>query len=169
MLWGILVCMALAAAPAPQPVAVLGFELRDLSTEAGTPEERARAATLQPLLEEALAATGELVPVPVAPAAQRQANAGFGYLFDHPDEAAALGRGVGARWVVVGRVHKPSFLFVYLLARVVDTRSGAVVSEPVVEVKGAGEALTRRGVARLARQIGEAIHRVAPATGVPTE
>jgi hypothetical protein len=50
-------------------------------------------------------------------------------------------------------VHKASFLFVYFKLHLVDTRTGALAADLVVEVKGPQQALTRRGVATLARQI----------------
>ena len=57
-------------------------------------------------------------------AAQGDADKGVGYLFDHADAAAALGRAAGADWVIVGRVHKASFLFVYFKVHVVNVAAG---------------------------------------------
>jgi hypothetical protein len=137
-------------------IAVLDFELNDLTLDPNNPAERERTASIKPILSELLASANHRV-VDIDPAAQRTADQGAGYLFDHADVAAELGRAAGADWIVVGRVHKASFLFVYLKAHVVNARTGEQVADLVVEVKGPQKALTRRGVERLAQQIEEAI------------
>ena len=137
-------------------IAVLDFELNDLTLDPGNPAERERTASIKPLLRDLLAAKSHTM-VEVSAAAQNAADRGVGYLFDHSDVAAALGRTVGADWVIVGRVHKPSFLFVYFKAHVVNVRSGELTADLVVEVKGPQQALTQRGVQRLADQIEAAI------------
>jgi hypothetical protein len=91
-----------------------------------------------------------------------QADAGFGYLFDHADAAAKLGRQQGADWVLVGRLHKPSFLFAYIMAHLVDAHTGRLVGNYVVEVKGPPRLVTAKGVERLANQIDQTIHPRAP-------
>ena len=136
---------------------MLDFELNDLTLDPGNPAERERTASIRPMLRDLLAKNHNMVEVSAA--AQSAADRGAGYLFDHSDVAAALGRTVGADWVIVGRVHKPSFLFVYLKAHVVDVRTGELAADLVVEVKGPQQALTRRGAERLAEQIETAIVR----------
>ncbi len=140
------------AAPATGGIAVLDFELVDLTLDARNFTELERTASIKPMLEKALIDSSQAT-VAVEPAAQRAADKGVGYLFDHADVAAALGRSVGAKWVVVGRVHKPSFLFAYLKARLIDVASSEQVAELVVEVKGPQKELTQRGVKNLAQQI----------------
>jgi hypothetical protein len=132
---------------------VLDFELNDLTLQPNNPEEIARTASIKPMLEDVLGATPGFRVVPVSAQLQRSADQGFGYLFDRPEAAAALGRDVGADWIAVGRVHKASFLFVYFKLHLVDTRSSELAADLVVEVKGPQQALTRRGVESLARQI----------------
>jgi hypothetical protein len=136
-------------------IAVLDFELSDLTLDPNNSAERERTASIRPMLQEALAAH-EFSPVAVDSAAQSAADQGVGYLFDHPDVAASLGKAAGADWIVVGRVHKSSFLFAYLKAHVVNTHTGDQVGDLVVEVKGPQQSLTRRGVETLAEQIAEA-------------
>ena len=160
-LLAILTAALVLAAPAyPVPkdgrIAVLEFELNDLTLDPGNAAERERTASIKPTLEKALV-QAKKVTVPVEDAAQSAADEGVGYLFDHADAAAALGRAAGADWVVVGRVHKASFLFVYLKAHVVNVATGEQVADLVVEVKGPQKALTARGVESLAGQIVEAI------------
>ncbi|NEV63967.1 DUF2380 domain-containing protein [Thiorhodococcus minor] len=145
---------ALAEKPA---IAVLDFELNDLTPLPGGPEEVSRAAAIRGLVETALRETGKYEIRPVDDVVSHEANVSFGYLYDHPDKAAALGRGFGADWILVGRLHKPSFLFAYLMGRLVETRSGDVIADLVVEAKGQTEPVTRRGAIRLAKQVDTAL------------
>lgn len=155
-----LVCCAAAAHAGPTDggIAVLEFELNDLTLDPGNSAERERTAAIRPMLEKALAEANQPT-VAVDAAAHNAADKGMGYLFDHADAAAALGRAVGAQWVVVGRVHKASFLFVYLKAHVVNVQTAEQVADLVVEVKGPQKALTVRGVESLAEQIAAAVDR----------
>ena len=150
-----LAVMAATAQAAPPAIAALDFELNDLTLQP-TAAEVERTATLAPLLREILAERG-LTVAEIPAAAQDQADAGFGYLFDHPPEVARLGRRFGADYVAVGRVHKPSFLFVYLKLRLVDVAGERLIGDFVIELKGQREALIRRGLEQLAERIVEAL------------
>ncbi len=153
-------CLALAWLPplaADTPIAILDFELNDVTPLPGTPEELARTASIRPLVERALVSLGGYRPIPIDHASIARANRGFGYLYDHPEAAAELGREAGADWILVGRLHKPSFLFAYLMGRLVDTRTGHLAATLVVEAKGQTQPVTERGAARLAEQIGRTL------------
>lgn len=151
-----LICCCLIWAPATHAdtaIAVLDFELNDLTLLPQTPEEQARTASIKPKLEAALRDRGGLRLVSIDGDAAAQANAGFGYLFDHGEAAAHLGREHGADWILVGRLHKPSFLFAYIMAHLVDVRSGTLAGNYIVEVKGPAQQVTTKGVERLAEKI----------------
>lgn len=148
-----LMCASGAGASQSARVAVLDFELNDLTLSPAQPEELERTRSIKPLLQQALGSGQGYRIVAVEAEAQQQADAGFGYLFDRDEVAAQLGRDYGADWVVVGRVHKASFLFVYFMAHVIDTRTAERVGNLVVEVKGPQQKLTVRGVESLAEQI----------------
>lgn len=154
-LLGLLWLAALPARAAGPAVAVLDFELNDLTGLPPTPEELARTRSLRPLVEQALAAAGGVRLVPIDATVAAGANRGFGYLYDHPEAAAELGRAAGADWILVGRLSKPSFLFAYLIARPVDTRTGRALPDLIVEAKGQTQLVTQRGAERLAAQIGQ--------------
>lgn len=156
-LLGIFVLAWLPPLAADTSIAILDFELNDLTPLPGTPEELARTASIRPLVEQALVSLGGCQPIPIDHAAANRANRGFGYLYDHPEAAAALGREAGADWILVGRLHKPSFLFAYLMGRLVDTRTGQLAATLVVEAKGQTQPVTERGAARLAEQIGRTL------------
>lgn len=140
-------------------IAVLEFELIDLTPLPGGAAELARTASLKPGLEQALENRYGYQPVAVDPKQVREANAGVGYLFDHSDIAATLGGRLGADWIAVGRIHKPSFLFAYLMVHLVEVESGRLMKDIIVEVKGPQAPVTARGVERLAEKIHAALAR----------
>jgi len=137
-------------------IAVLEFELNDLTLDPRNSAELERTTSIKPMLEQALTAADHPT-IAVDAAAQRVADKGVGYLFDHADAAAALGRATGADWVIVGRVHKASFLFVYFKVHVVKVATAEQVADLMVEVKGPQKALTVKGVESLAKQIAAAM------------
>ncbi|MFZ2449931.1 MAG: DUF2380 domain-containing protein [Methylovulum miyakonense] len=142
---------------AAQRIAVLAFELNDITSLPNTPQEQVRTASIRPLLEAAIRQGDGYETVPVSPQAQAMANGGFGYLFRFHDLAAKLGGQAQADWVVVGQHSKPSFLFSYLMAHVINVKTGALAASFDIELKGNDEAVTRHGAAALAKKIKGAI------------
>jgi len=150
-LFAFLLLFALDCNAAPR-IAVLDFELKDLTLAPNSPAEIARTARIKPLLEQELTkAHYQIVQIDRRDIAK--ATAGPGYLFDHHDLAAELARTVNADYVVVGRLHKPSYLFIYLMAHLVDVRRGNLVGDYISEVKGGDRKLTLKGVESLALKI----------------
>ena len=150
-----------ASAP-KSSVAVLDFELRDLTLTPGIAAEQERTASIGPLLRQFLETQYGFKLVAIDSDTQDAADDAFGYIFDHHDVAAELGREAASDWIVVGRVHKASFLFVYLKAQVIDTKTHRLVADLTVEIKGSQERLTTKGVERLASQIAAAINAAQP-------
>ncbi len=147
-----------SAAPAAAPaIAVLDFELNDLTLDPGTAEERERTASVAPLLRDTLKSRYDFRVVAIDSDTQNAADKAAGYLFEHLDVAAELGRAAGSDWIVVGRVHKASFLFVYFKAQVIHTATNRRIADLTVEVKGTQRRLTKKGVETLAEQIAAAI------------
>ena len=140
-------------------IAVLDFELKDLTLKPNTAEELERTASIKPLLNDALARKYGYQIIEVDSKSQENANAGFGYLFDHHNVAAQLGQDAGAEWIIVGRVHKASFLFVYFMVHVINAKTEQLLGDLIVEVKGPQRKLTIKGVENLAEQIAETIQR----------
>lgn len=154
------VLLALAAAPAAADtrIAVLDFELKDLTLAPGVPAEIARTASIKPLLTKELESAGyRLVEIPAD--ARQAANSGVGYLFDHADAAAALAKRYGADYVLVGRLHKPSFLFAYLMAHLVRVSDGSLVGNYITESKGPNAGLTGKAVESLTVKIDRDLER----------
>lgn len=133
-------------------IAILDFELKDLTLAPGIPEELTRTASIKPLLEQELKSAGYLI-VPVPMPLQQAANSGVGYLFDHADAAAQLGTQVAADYVLVGRLHKPSFLFAYLMGRLVRVADAKLIGDYISESKGPNAKLTIKAVESLAGKI----------------
>ncbi|MBK8816107.1 MAG: DUF2380 domain-containing protein [Methylococcaceae bacterium] len=150
----LLVFLSGSPALAKPKVAVLDFELRDLTMLPGIPEEVDRTASVKPMLEEELAKSGfEIVYIPHD--SQIKATSGFGYLFDHHDLAAQLAKQYHADYVLVGRLHKPSFLFIYLMAHLIDVKNERLIADYLSEVKGGEKKLTRKGVESLTVKIND--------------
>jgi len=149
---GILLVFLTTAAQAATRIAVLDFELKDLTLAPGIPAEIERTASIQALLAAELASAGyEIVAIPIQ--AQQAANSGEGYLFDHVDSAAALGKHFEADYVLVGRLHKPSFLFAYLMGNVVRVADQKLIGRFITESKGSDAKLVKKAVETLADKI----------------
>ncbi len=138
-------------------VAILEFELKDLTLAPRIQEEKERAASIKPMLEEILKAKGGYEIININSDAQHEANQGVGYLFDHHDVVAKLGQQFGAEFVVMGRVHKASHLFVYFLVHLVNIKTQRLVGNYAVEIKGPQKKLTIKGVERLVEKINKTL------------
>jgi hypothetical protein len=146
-----------ADSAAQRTVAVLDFELRDLTLDAGSSEARAQAEAVGPPLRKALTGSDGFRVVELPPREQAAADRAEGYLFDHPEAAAELAQRHGAEWIAVCRMHKASPLFSYLIVRLVETKPRRPAGEFVVEIKGRFEDTAARGTAWLAEQIRAAL------------
>jgi hypothetical protein len=153
----LLYTLFISTAHAEVRVAILDFELKDVTYLPNRPEEIERTASIKPLLTAELQKAG-LTILPIDSTAQQALNMGEGYLFDHVDVAAQLGKKVNADYVIVGRLHKPSFLFAYLLTEIVDVKSGTLVDSLSVETKGGEKKLTGKAIEMLADKINAVLH-----------
>ena len=152
IIFALLLCFGFVNVSAKPRIAVLDFELKDMTLTPRIPAEIIRTASIKPMLENELKKSGYEI-VSITQDAQQQATAGVGYLFDHPDVAAQLGNKQGADYVIVGRLHKPSFLFFYLMAHLVDVKKEALAGEYLYEVKGGEKKLVAKGVEGIAEKI----------------
>ncbi|OHX36842.1 DUF2380 domain-containing protein [Methylomonas sp. LWB] len=155
----VLVLVGLIAGPTPAAprIAIPAFELNDITSLPNTPQEKQRTASMAPLLIAALSHDGAYLGERVADAALTSANAGFGYLFHHPDLAADLGKAQGADWIVIAQHSKPSFLVSYLWAYLVDTRNRQILARYDIELKGNHSSVTEHAIAALARKIKQSL------------
>ncbi|MCX7089002.1 MAG: DUF2380 domain-containing protein [Methylococcales bacterium] len=149
-------CLALTLfvtyAQAATRIAVLDFELKDLTLAPNIPAEIARTAGIKTQLEGELGHAGyEIISIPLKD--QARANAGFGYLFDHHDVAADLAKKVKADYVLVGRLHKPSFLFAYLIGHLIRVNDAQLIGNYTIETKGGDKTLTHKAIESLTVKI----------------
>ncbi len=147
-----LIALSITQANAETSIAILDFELNDMTLKPRIAAEINRTAGLKPLLEKELKGAGyDIISIDLA--AQDKANSGFGYLFDHDDVAAELGRTAAADYVLVGRLHKPSFLFAYIMGHLIRVKDGQLIGNYISETKGGDEKLTLKGVESIAGKI----------------
>ncbi|MCL7419699.1 MAG: DUF3280 domain-containing protein [Methylobacter sp.] len=133
-------------------IAILDFELKDLTLVPRIPAEIKRTASIKPLLETELK-KADYVIIDIDPNSQKFADSGVGYLFDHHDVAANLGKQFGADYVLVGRLHKPSFLFAYLMGHLIRVSDAKLIGDYISEAKGPNQKLTIKTVESLAVKI----------------
>ena len=147
-----LLCLFNTGVFAETSIAILDFELNDLTLAPRIPAEIERTASIKAMLEGELKRAGYKI-IAVDLDAQREANGGFGYLFDHSDIAAELAKKAGAEYVLVGRLHKPSFLFAYIMGHLVRVSDGQLIGNYISETKDGDKKLTLKGVESLAVKI----------------
>lgn len=138
-------------------IAVLDFELNDITALPNMPAERQRTASMKTLLEQALIKNSDYEIIHVDPTAQIKANSSFGYLFRFDDLAAKLAEQFGADWVIVSQHSKPSFLYSYMLAHLIHVKTQKQVASYGIELKGNHVRVTEHGVKSLAKKINEKI------------
>ena len=148
----ILLCFVSNIALAETKIAILEFELKDLTLAPRIPAEIKRTASIKPLLEDALK-TADYMLVSIDHESQADANGGIGYLFDHHDVAAQLGKEFNADYILVGRLHKPSFLFAYLMGHLIRVKDAKLIGNFISEAKGPNTKLTIKTVESLAVKI----------------
>ena len=145
-------CLISLGADAETKIAILDFELKDLTMIPRTPEEIQRTASIKPLLEAELKkADYVIINIPIID--QQTASGGVGYLFDHHDIAANLAKQFGADYVLVGRLHKPSFLFAYLMGHLIRVSDARLIGNYISEAKGPNKKLTIKTVENLTVKI----------------
>ncbi len=138
--------------PAETKIAILAFELKDMTLAPRIPAEIKRTASIKPLLEAELKKADYTI-IDINLESQKYANAGVGYLFDHDDVAADLAKRFGADYVLVGRLHKPSFLFSYLMGHLIRVSDGKLIGNYISEAKGPNIKLTIKTVESLTVKI----------------
>ena len=117
-----------------------------------TDEEIQRTASIKPLLEAELKKTDYvIINIPIID--QQNSSGGIGYLFDHHDIAANLAKQFGADYVLVGRLHKPRFLFAYLMGHLIRVNDAKLIGNYVSEAKGPNKKLTIKTVENLTVKI----------------
>lgn len=132
-------------------IAVLSAELDDGTMLPNVVSEINRTASFKPLLENALKSHYQIVVVDNT--LQIKANPGKGYLFEHSDLSAELGKKLGADWVLVLQHRKLSFMYSTLLVHVINVKTGQLAKNYFAELKGSHQTVTERSIQALAKKI----------------
>ena len=149
----ILVIVISGTVNAGEKIAILSFELNDITSLPNTMAERERTASITPLLVQSIKQRGDYEIIKISSEQQRTENAGLGYLFKFHDITAKLAKAFGADWVIVGQHSKPSFLYSYLMAYLINVKTGEMVARFDIEMKGNHQKVTQRSVQKLSREI----------------
>jgi Protein of unknown function (DUF2380) len=88
-------------------IAILDFELSDVTLAPNIPAEISRTTTIKGMLEGELQRAGYKIIV-IDKDSQIEANSGFGYLFNHNDVAADLAEKAGADYFLVDPYLSPN-------------------------------------------------------------
>jgi hypothetical protein len=156
---------AAGAATAPPRVAVLDVAFYGAGANSIERGDSATAATATARLRQALreAGTFELADSSrVSAAAGELAAAGIP-CNTSLDCARKVGRRLGARWVVVGKVSKLSNLIWYFSGQLVDVDTGRLLMDDEFELKGVRDDMVPRGATALARRVVKAAQRASVA------
>ena len=94
-LMGLILLLSASPGASATDIAVLEFELNDLTLNPNLVEEAERSATLRPLLVEQFTDHHNITVIANPPSARVEANKGKGYLFDRPALVAKIGREIG--------------------------------------------------------------------------
>tara|TARA_R110000772_G_scaffold24074_1_gene63835 strand:- start:537 stop:1055 length:519 start_codon:yes stop_codon:yes gene_type:complete len=125
-------------------IAVPDFELLDLTFKLSDPQkvaeindqEQQKLRDIELFLRKGLNNKERFTVVDIPTEAKNAADKSTGYLFDCAKCAAELGLSHNADYILIGRLHKPTYLFSYLIVRVFDTQEQKLVKEFRSEMKG---------------------------------
>jgi hypothetical protein len=161
--------LAVAQAPSPEPkVAVLDVALytAGANLQEASDTDRAVLATavlrgkLQELLGAALVDSTLIAEAAQAPAARDSAGARDCNVVVAC--ARAVGRAVGARWVVMAKVSKTSNLIWLFSGQLIDLRADRFVLDDTTELKGDPGPMIQAGTRIFAERVAREVRREAP-------
>lgn len=142
-------------------IAVPDFELLDLTMKLSDPQkvakidaqEQQNLRDIELFLRKELKSKNGFTFISVSDEAKDSADKSTGYLFDCAKCSAELGRNHDADYILIGRLHKPTYLFSYLIVRIFDTHENTLVKEFRSEVKGDPKVAIPGAVANLVNKI----------------
>ncbi|NOQ93981.1 MAG: DUF2380 domain-containing protein [Methylophaga sp.] len=125
-------------------IAVTNFELLNLTLKLTDPkkvteidaQDQQNMSMINELLQSGLSHMDGFTMIKVSENDRVDADKAIGFLFDCARCSADLGRNNNADYIIIGRLHKPTYLFSYLIARIFDTKTNKLVKEYRSEVKG---------------------------------
>ncbi|NOQ82350.1 MAG: DUF2380 domain-containing protein [Methylophaga sp.] len=150
---------------AESKIAVPDFELLDLTMKLSDPQKVAeinaqdqqKLRDIETFLRKGLANKEGFSIVEISSEAKNDADKSTGYLFDCAACSAELGLNHNADYIIIGRLHKPTYLFSYLIVRIFDTHENKLVKEFRSEVKGDPRVAIPGAVANLINKISKTL------------
>ena len=124
--------------------AITDFEMLNLTLQLSDPQKVAKINAqdqknikiLNTLIREGIADTEGFNMIQVSAKDRSEADKGIGYLFDCAKCSANLGREYNADYILIGRLHKPTYLFSYIIIRIFDVKTNRLLKEYRAEIKG---------------------------------
>jgi len=124
--------------------AVTDFELLNLTLKLSDPkkvaaidaEDQEKIRMMDDLIKKGIASTEGFIVKHVSEEDRSAADTSVGLLFDCAKCSADLGRKYDADYIVIGRLHKPTYLFSYIIVRIFDVKENRLVKEYRTEAKG---------------------------------
>ncbi len=124
--------------------AVTDFELLDLTLRLSDPkkaaeidaQEQEKIKMIDTLIRKGITDTEGYTMLHVSAEDRNKADKSIGYLFDCAKCSADLGREYNADYILIGRLHKPTYLFSYIIVRVFDVKANRLIKEYRTEAKG---------------------------------
>jgi len=124
--------------------AVTGFEFLDLTFKIPDPkkeaaieaQEQEKINLIDKLIKEGIADTDGFTMIPISKEDRDKADKSHGYLFDCASCSSDLGREHHADYILIGRLHKPTYLFSYIIVRIFDVKTNKLIKEYRSEAKG---------------------------------
>jgi len=150
---------------AESKIAVPDFELLDLTMKLSDPQkvaeinaqEQQNLRDIETFLKKGLENKQGFIVIPISDEAKQAADKSTGYLFDCSACSAELGREHNADYIIIGRLHKPTYLFSYLIVRIFDTHENKLLKEFRSEIKGDPRVAIPGAVANLINKISKTL------------
>jgi hypothetical protein len=125
-------------------IAIPNFELLDVTMKLTDPQKVAeidaqdqqKLRDIELFLRKGLSNKEGFTVVNISSEDRSFADKSTGYLFDCARCSAELGLSHDADYIIIGRLHKPTYLFSYLIVRVFDSHENKLVKEFRSEIKG---------------------------------
>tara|TARA_R110001583_G_scaffold7136_7_gene35504 strand:+ start:476 stop:997 length:522 start_codon:yes stop_codon:yes gene_type:complete len=146
-------------------IAVTDFELLNLSLKLTDPkkvaeidaQDQKNIQIMNELLKKGLSNMDGFTMIPLSDDARADANKSVGYLFDCANCSAELGRNNNADYIIIGRLHKPTYLFSYVIVRIFDSKTNTLVKEYRSEIKGSPDKAIPGAISNLLHKINKDI------------
>lgn len=146
-------------------IAVTDFELLNLTLKLTDPkkvaeinaQDQKNIQMMNVLLKKGLSNMQGFTMIPLSDVTRSNADKAVGYLFECTSCSAELGRNNKADYIIIGRLHKPTYLFSYMIVRVFNSKTNTLVKEYRSEIKGSPDKVIPGAIGNLLNKINKEI------------